>query len=157
MHRKTLSVVLLGLITLYFSGCYSSKHIFVKNDKDSNFNLNSDAVPITIFFYQLKDTARFKDASALDLIQRSDVVLGKDQIDVAKMQIAPQDQKLIATINKNDVPYVGFLVVYSDMSKKKKIKSLIESDEISKDLLELQIKKEGIFIIGNNQNEELIE
>lgn len=155
--QNNIILALLVFTMLCSSGCYSSKQILIKNDKDSNYNLNSDAVPVTIFLYQLKDIAKFKDASAIDLIERADVVLGKDKIDITKMQIAPDNQKTIATINKNDVPYVGFLVVYSKMSKKKKVKSLIESDEISRNLLELQIKKEGIFIIGKNKDEELIK
>lgn len=154
---QKINFIALILISLYFSGCYSSKQILVRNDKDSNLNLNADAVPITIFLYQLKDTAKFKDASAIDLIERSDAILGKDKIDATRMQIAPDNEKIIATINKNEVPYLGFLVIYNRMSKKQKIKSLIESDEISKDLLELQITKKGIFIVGKNKNEELIQ
>lgn len=149
--------VILALISFYISGCYSTKQILIKNDKNSNFNVNSDAVPVTIFLYQLKDTAKFKDATAIDLIERPDVVLGKDKIDITKMQIAPDSEKVVATIDKNEIPYIGVLVVYNNMFKKKKVKSLIESDEISRDLLEMQIKKEGIFIIGRNEDEELIK
>lgn len=148
---------ILALISFYISGCYSTKQILIKNDKDSNFNLNADAVPVTILLFQLKDTAKFKNASAIDLIERGDVVLGKDKIDITRMQIAPDNEKIIATINKKEVPYLGFLVIYSNMNKKKKVKSLIESDEISRDFLELQIKKDGIFIIGRNMDEELIQ
>lgn len=149
--------VILALVSFYISGCYSTKQILIKNDKNSNFNLNSDAVPVTIMLYQLKDTAKFKDATAIDLIERPEVVLGRDKIDITKMQIAPDSEKVVATIDKNEIPYIGILVVYNNMFKKKKVKSLIESDEISRDLLELQIKKEGIFIIGRNKDGELIK
>lgn len=149
--------VILALFSFYISGCYSSKQILIKNDKNSNFNVNDDAVPVTIYLFQLKDTAKFKDATAIDLIERAEVVLGKDKIDITRMQIAPDSEKIVATIDKNEVPYIGILVVYNNMFKKKKSKSLIESDEISRDLLELQIKKEGIFIIGRNKDEELIK
>lgn len=148
---------MLALFSFYVSGCYSSKQILIKNDKNSNFNVNDDAVPVTIYLFQLKDTAKFKDATAIDLIERAEVVLGKDKIDITRMQIAPDSEKIVATIDKNEVPYIGILVVYNNMFKKKKSKSLIESDEISRDLLELQIKKEGIFIIGRNKDEELIK
>lgn len=157
MKKQGIFLAFLISIALCVSGCYSSKQILVKNDKDSNYNLNLDAVPITIFLFQLKDIEKFKDASPLDLIERSDVILGKDKIDITKMQIAPDNEKTIATINKNEVPYVGLLAVYSNMGKKRKVKALIESDEISRDLLELQIKKNGVFIIGNNSDEELIK
>lgn len=157
MQRKRMGWMFCILILLCFTGCYSPKQILVKNDRNSNFNLNSDAVPITIYLYQLKDTAKFKDASAMDLIERSDIVLGRDKLDITRMQIAPDSEKIIATIDKSQVPYVGFLVVYSNMNKRRKIKSLIESDEISRDLLELQISKDGIFIIGRNKDEELIK
>lgn len=154
--RKVYFVILV-LFSFYVSGCYSSKQILIKNDKNSNFNVNDDAVPVTIYLFQLKDTAKFKDATAIDLIERPEVVLGKDKIDITRMQIAPDSEKVVATIDKNEVPYIGVLVVYNNMFKKKKSKSLIESDEISRDLLELQIKKEGIFIIGRNKDEELIK
>lgn len=154
--RKVYFVILV-LFLFYVSGCYSSKQILIKNDKNSNFNVNDDAVPVTIYLFQLKDTAKFKDATAIDLIERPEVVLGKDKIDITRMQIAPDSEKVVATIDKNEVPYIGILVVYNNMFKKKKSKSLIESDEISRDLLELQIKKEGIFIIGRNKDEELIK
>lgn len=154
--RKVYFVILV-LFSFYVSGCYSSKQILIKNDKNSNFNVNDDAVPVTIYLFQLKDTAKFKDATAIDLIERPEVVLGKDKIDITRMQIAPDSEKVVATIDKNEVPYIGILVVYNNMFKKKKSKSLIESDEISRDLLELQIKKEGIFIIGRNKDEELIK
>lgn len=157
MQGKKIAIVLFTLIALCFSGCYTTKQIRIKNDKDSNFNLNSDAVPVTIMLYQLKDTAKFKDATAMDLIERADVVLGKDKIDITKMQIAPDSEKVVATIDKNEIPYIGILVIYNNMFKKKKIKSLVESDEISRDLLELEVKKEGIFIIGRNKDEELIK
>lgn len=157
MQRKRIGWIFFIFISLCFSGCYSSKQILVKNDKNSNFNLNSDAVPITIYLYQLKDTAKFKDASAIDLIERSDIVLGRDKLDITRMQIAPDNEKIIATIDKSQVPYVGFLVVYSNMNKKRKVKSLIQSGEIAKDLLELQISKDGIFIVGRNKDEELIK
>lgn len=154
--RKVYFVILV-LFSFYVSGCYSSKQILIKNDKNSNFNVNDDAVPVTIYLFQLKDTAKFKDATAIDLIECPEVVLGKDKIDITRMQIAPDSEKVVATIDKNEVPYIGILVVYNNMFKKKKSKSLIESDEISRDLLELQIKKEGIFIIGRNKDEELIK
>lgn len=154
--RKVYFVILV-LFSFYVSGCYSSKQILIKNDKNSNFNVNDDAVPVTIYLFQLKDTAKFKDATAIDLIERPEVVLGKDKIDITRMQIAPESEKVVATIDKNEIPYIGILVVYNNMFKKKKSKSLIESDEISRDLLELQIKKEGIFIIGRNKDEELIK
>lgn len=154
--RKVYFVILV-LFSFYVSGCYSSKQILIKNDKNSNFNVNDDAVPVTIYLFQLKDTAKFKDATAIDLIERPEVVLGKDKIDITRMQIAPDSEKVVATIDKNEIPYIGILVVYNNMFKKKKSKSLIESDEISRDLLELQIKKEGIFIVGRNKDEELIK
>lgn len=102
MQGKQIAIVFFTLIALCFSGCYTTKQIRIKNDKDSNFNLNSDAVPVTIMLYQLKDTAKFKDATAIDLIERAEVVLGKDKIDITKMQVVEMNGK------KHTVKYIAY-------------------------------------------------
>lgn len=150
-------LILLGFIFVY--GCSSTAVITVINDKNSNPNYHGDNVPVTLKLYKLNGVERFKEASVLDLNTREDAVLGKDKIDVSRMQIAPNDTKIMATIKKKDVGYIGILVMYADMNNKK-IKSAVRSKNISGDNLTFTISNQGIFITGKskrNIKKELID
>ncbi len=151
--------LLLILILIINYGCSSTTVITVINDKNSNPNYHGDNVPITLKLYKLNGIERFKEASVLDLNTREDAVLGKDKIDVSRMQIAPNDIKIMATIKKKDVGYIGVLVMYADMYNKK-IKSAIRSRNISGDNVTFTISSEGVFITGkkkSNIKKELID
>ena len=74
------------------------------------------------------------------------------------LQIAPNDTKIMATIKKKDIGYIGILVMYADMNNKK-IKSAIRSKNISGDNLTFTISSKGIYITGKkkgNIKKELI-
>lgn len=150
--------LLLFIIFLFIYGCSSTAVITMVNDKNSNPNYHGDNVPVTLKVYKLNGVERFKDASILDLNTREDAALGKDKIDVVRMQIAPNDTKIMATIKKKDVPYIGVLVMYATM-KNKKIKSAIRSKDISGDNVTFTISNTGVFITGKkkgNIKKELI-
>ena len=91
-------------------GCSSTAVITMINDKNSNPNYHGDNVPVTLKLYKLNGVERFKEASVLYLNTREDAVLGKDMIDVSRMQIAPNDAKVMATIKKKDVGYICTVV-----------------------------------------------
>lgn len=153
---KKFSLLILIFIIMY--GCSSTAVITMINDKNSNPNYHGDNVPVTLKLYKLNGVERFKEASVLDLNTREDAVLGKDKIDVSRMQIAPNDAKVMATIKKKDVGYIGVLVMYANMQNKK-IKSAIRSKDISGDNVTFTISSEGIFITGKkkgNIKKELI-
>ena len=149
-------IILVGCMFIY--ACSSTAVITVINDKNSNPNYHGDNVPVTLKLYKLNGVERFKEASVLDLNTREDTVLGKDKIDVSRMQIAPNDTKIMATITKKDIGYIGILVMYADMNNKK-IKSAIRSKNISGDNLTFTISSKGIYITGKkkgNIKKELI-
>ncbi len=153
---KKISLLIFIFIIMY--GCSSTAVITMINDKNSNPNYHGDNVPVTLKLYKLNGVERFKEASVLDLNTREDVVLGKDMIDVSRMQIAPNDAKVMATIKKKDVGYIGVLVMYANMQNKK-IKSAIRSKDISGDNVTFTISSEGVFITGKkkgNIKKELI-
>lgn len=141
---------LLFFIFIMMYGCSSTAVITMINDKNSNPNYHGDNVPVTLKLYKLNGVERFKEASVLDLNTREDAVLGKDKIDVIRMQIAPNDAKIMATIKKKDVGYISVLVMYADMQNKK-IKSAIRSKDISGDNVTFTISSEGVFITGKNK------
>ena len=153
---KKISLLIFIFIIMY--GCASTAVITMINDKNSNPNYHGDNVPVTLKLYKLNGVERFKEASVLDLNTREDAVLGKDMIDVSRMQIAPNDAKVMATIKKKDVGYIGVLVMYANMQNKK-IKSAIRSKDISGDNVTFTISSEGVFITGKkkgNIKKELI-
>ena len=153
---KKISLLIFIFIIMY--GCSSTAVITMINDKNSNPNYHGDNVPVTLKLYKLNGVERFKEASVLDLNTREDAVLGKDMIDVSRMQIAPNDAKVMATIKQKDVGYIGVLVMYANMQNKK-IKSAIRSKDISGDNVTFTISSEGVFITGKkkgNIKKELI-
>ena len=153
---KKISLLIFIFIIMY--GCSSTAVITMINDKNSNPNYHGDNVPVTLKLYKLNGVERFKEASVLDLNTREDTVLGKDMIDVSRMQIAPNDAKVMATIKKKDVGYIGVLVMYANIQNKK-IKSAIRSKDISGDNVTFTISSEGVFITGKkkgNIKKELI-
>ena len=145
---KKISLLIFIFIIMY--GCSSTAVITMINDKNSNPNYHGDNVPVTLKLYKLNGVERFKEASVLDLNTREDAVLGKDMIDVSRMQIAPNDAKVMATIKKKDVGYIGVLVMYANMQNKK-IKSAIRSKDISGDNVTFTISSEGVFITGKKK------
>lgn len=144
------------LLAVY--GCSTTASIAVINDKNSNPNIHGDNVPVTLKLYKLNGVERFKEASVLDLNTREDAVLGKDKIDVVRMQIAPNDTKIMAEIKKKEVGYIGILVLFATMQNKK-YKSAVRSKDISGDNVTFTITNQGIFITGKkkgNIKKELI-
>lgn len=151
-------LLLLILIFIFSYGCSSTAVVTIINDRNSNPNYHGDNVPVTLKLYKLNGIERFKNASVIDLNTREDVVLGKDKIDVSRMQIAPNSTKVMATIKKKDVGYIGILVMYVNMYNKK-IKSAIKTKNISGDNVTFTISNKGIFITGkkkSNVKKELI-
>lgn len=149
-------LIIFLLLAVY--GCSTTASIAVINDKNSNPNIHGDNVPVTLKLYKLNGVERFKEASVLDLNTREDAVLGKDKIDVVRMQIAPNDTKVMATIKKKEVGYIGVLVLFATMQNKK-YKSAVKSKDISGDNVTFTITNQGIFITGKkkgNIKKELI-
>lgn len=149
---------LLIFLLLAVYGCSTTASVAVINDKNSNPNIHGDNVPVTLKLYKLNGVERFKEASVLDLNTREDAVLGKDKIDVVRMQIAPNDTKIMAEIKKKEIDYIGILVLFATMQNKK-YKSAIKSKEISGDNVTFTITNQGIFITGKkkgNIKKELI-
>lgn len=149
---------LLVFLLLAVYGCSTTASIAVINDKNSNPNIHGDNVPVTLKLYKLNGVERFKEASVLDLNTREDAVLGKDKIDVVRMQIAPNDTKIMAEIKKKEVGYIGILVLFATMQNKK-YKSAVRSKDISGDNVTFTITNLGIFITGKkkgNIKKELI-
>lgn len=149
-------LIIFLLLAVY--GCSTTAFIAVINDKNSNPNIHGDNVPVTLKLYKLNGVERFKEASVLDLNTREDAVLGKDKIDVVRMQIAPNDTKFMATIKKKEVGYIGVLVLFATMQNKK-YKSAVKSKDISGDNVTFTITNQGVFITGKkkgNIKKELI-
>ena len=149
-------LIIFLLLAVY--GCSTTASIAVINDKNSNPNIHGDNVPVTLKLYKLNGVERFKEASVLDLNTREDAVLGKDKIDVVRMQIALNDTKVMATIKKKEVGYIGVLVLFATMQNKK-YKSAVKSKDISGDNVTFTITNQGVFITGKkkgNIKKELI-
>ena len=83
----------------------------------------------------------------MDLIAKENEVLGKDKIDSIKLQIQPNANASIVKIDKENVPYVGVLVLYADQGKTK-IKEFKKTSEIKEDYLIFSISDKDIKALG---------
>ncbi|MCD8213083.1 MAG: type VI secretion system lipoprotein TssJ [Campylobacter sp.] len=111
-------VFLLATIMLFFAGC-GQIQVGINNMPNSNLNNRGDNVPITVIIYQLNDIKKFEEATEMELISKENEILGKDKIDSIKLQIQPDANISVIQIDKQNVPYVGILVLYADQGKTK--------------------------------------
>jgi len=111
--------ILLLFFGVMFVSCSRNIDIVVENYENSNLNSRGDNVPITAVVYKLNDIKKFQDASVIDLLNREDIILGKDKIDSIKIQVVPNEKVSVTTINDNEVAYIGVLVVYKNLENKK--------------------------------------
>ena len=79
----------------------------------------------------------------MDLIAKENEVLGRDKIDSIKLQIQPNANASIVKIDKENVPYVGVLVLYADQGKTK-IKEFKKTSDIKEDYLIFSISDKDI-------------
>ncbi|QKF91460.1 type VI secretion system lipoprotein TssJ [Campylobacter sp. CCUG 57310] len=139
-------VILSVFVALFFSAC-GKLSVGVNNTPNSNFNHRGDNVPITVILYQLKDIKKFQEATEMELLEREDEILGRDKIDSIKLQIEPEADVSILNIDKQEVPYVGILVLYADQNKTK-IKEFKKTAEIKSDYLVFKITDKDIKALG---------
>ena len=130
---------------LFLTGC--AKDLIVSNTPNSNLNYHGDNVPITIIAYKLRDVAKFKEASIIDLAERNGEILGYDKIDSIKTQIQPNTNRYAFTnVYPDEVPYVGILVLYADQSKTN-IKAYKATKEIKEKNIVFEITKNGVNVL----------
>ena len=143
MFKKAL---LATIFMIFMAGC-GQIQVGINNMPNSNLNNRGDNVPITVIVYQLSDIKKFEEASEMDLIAKENEVLGKDKIDSIKLQIQPNANASIVKIDKENVPYVGVLVLYADQGKTK-IKEFKKTSEIKEDYLIFSISDKDIKALG---------
>lgn len=137
------------VVFFVFSACSRNIDIALENSQNSNLNSRGDNVPITAIVYKLNDINKFIDASALDLLHREDVILGKDKIDSIRMQVSPNEKVNVATINDDEVAYIGVLVLYANIEGKR-IKSHIKVRDIKgmgDTNIRFEILKDGVQFV----------
>ena len=132
-------VFLATIFTVFIVGC-GQIQVGINNMPNSNLNNRGDNVPITVIVYQLSDIKKFEEATEMELITKENEVLGRDKIDSIKLQIQPNANTAIVKIDKENVPYVGVLVLYADQGKTK-IKEFKKTSDVSdKDIKALSAK-----------------
>ena len=139
MFKKAL---LSTIFMIFMVGC-GQIQVGINNMPNSNLNNRGDNVPITVIVYQLSDIKKFEEATEMDLIAKENEVLGKDKIDSIKLQIQPNANVSIVKIDKENVPYVGVLVLYADQGKTK-IKEFKKTSDIKEDYLIFSISDKDI-------------
>ena len=143
MFKKAL---LSTIFMIFMVGC-GQIQVGINNMPNSNLNNRGDNVPITVIVYQLSDIKKFEEATEMDLIAKENEVLGKDKIDSIKLQIQPNANVSIVKIDKENVPYVGVLVLYADQGKTK-IKEFKKTSDIKEDYLIFSISDKDIKALG---------
>ena len=140
--KKVFKFLCFLVLTLFIAGC--AKDLVISNTPNSNLNYHGDNVPVTIIAYKLRDVAKFKDASIVDLAERNGDVLGQDKIDSIKTQIQPNTNRYAFTnVDPDDVPYVGILVLYADQSKTN-VKAYKSTREAKEKNIVFEITKNGV-------------
>ena len=139
MFKKAL---LATIFMIFMVGC-GQIQVGINNMPNSNLNNRGDNVPITVIVYQLSDIKKFEEATEMDLIAKESEVLGRDKIDSIKLQIQPNANASIVKIDKENVPYVGVLVLYADQGKTK-IKEFKKTSDIKEDYLIFSISDKDI-------------
>ena len=140
--KKVFKFLCFLVFTLFIAGC--AKDLVISNTPNSNLNYHGDNVPVTIIAYKLRDVAKFKDASIVDLAERNGDVLGQDKIDSIKTQIQPNTNRYAFTnVDPDDVPYVGILVLYADQSKTN-VKAYKSTREAKEKNIVFEITKNGV-------------
>jgi type VI secretion lipoprotein, VC_A0113 family len=134
------------IFMIFMVGC-GQIQVGINNMPNSNLNNRGDNVPITVIVYQLSDIKKFEEATEMDLIAKENEVLGKDKIDSIKLQIQPNANASIVKIDKENVPYVGVLVLYADQGKTK-IKEFKKTSDIKEDYLIFSISDKDIKALG---------
>ena len=135
-------VFLATIFTVFIVGC-GQIQVGINNMPNSNLNNRGDNVPITVIVYQLSDIKKFEEATEMDLIAKESEVLGRDKIDSIKLQIQPNANASIVKIDKENVPYVGVLVLYADQGKTK-IKEFKKTSDVKEDYLIFSISDKDI-------------
>lgn len=139
MFKKAL---LTTIFTVFIAGC-GQIQVGINNMPNSNLNNRGDNVPITVIIYQLSDIKKFEEATEMELIAKENEVLGRDKIDSIKLQIQPNASTAIIKIDKENVPYIGILVLYADQGKTK-IKEFKKTSDVKKDYLIFSISDKDI-------------
>ena len=138
MFKKAL---LATIFMIFMVGC-GQIQVGINNMPNSNLNNRGDNVPITVIVYQLSDIKKFEEATEME-----NEVLGRDKIDSIKLQIQPNANASIVKIDKENVPYVGVLVLYADQGKTK-IKEFKKTSDIKEDYLIFSISDKDIKALG---------
>lgn len=140
--KKVFKFLCFLVLTLFIAGC--AKDLVISNTPNSNLNYHGDNVPVTVIAYKLRDVAKFKDASIVDLAERNGDVLGQDKIDSIKTQIQPNTNRYAFTnVDPDEVPYVGILVLYADQSKTN-VKAFKATREAKEKNIVFEITKNGV-------------
>ena len=129
-------VFLATIFTVFIVGC-GQIQVGINNMPNSNLNNRGDNV------YQLSDIKKFEEAAEMELITKENEVLGRDKIDSIKLQIQPNANTAIVKIDKENVPYVGVLVLYADQGKTK-IKEFKKTSDVKEDYLIFSISDKDI-------------
>ena len=139
-------VLLATIFMIFMVGC-GQIQVGINNMPNSNLNNRGDNFKITVIVYQLSDIKKFEEATEMDLIAKENEVLGRDKIDSIKLQIQPNANASIVKIDKENVPYIGVLVLYADQGKTK-IKEFKKTSDIKEDYLIFSISDKDIKALG---------
>lgn len=80
--------------------------------KDVNPNAQNRPSPISVYFFQLKGTDTFNSSDFFSLYNNPEKTLGKDYVDMGKIDLAPGSQTEINFALNDDTKYVGVIAGY---------------------------------------------
>ncbi len=140
---------------LWFVSCSTPIRVIVSNYEDSNLNNRGDNVPITLLIYQLKDGKRFEYASTKDLLDRESVVLGRDKVDLIRVQVPPDEKNMIvADINKKEGKYIGVLALFANPRDKTQ-KFYKKLNRVFRNTIKLDVTQNGIMKTNSNNSKKI--
>lgn len=100
-----------------FSGSERSASFKIQSARYLNPDIQGQAAPIVVTFYQLKKPMNFKQASFTDLNNNPNQILGEDLLDKQSIEVEANSlQKQSFTLSQ-DTRFIGIVAAYRNISQ----------------------------------------
>jgi type VI secretion system protein VasD len=112
-------VLILAVSLLFISGCAHTPDVSAKMNMQAaeylNPDINGQAAPLILSFYELKSPMNFKQASYFALANNASAVLQDDLVDKQTVEIRPGQKKTYRLSFSRSVGYIGITAGYRNI------------------------------------------
>ena len=122
--HRTLTLCALLLLSITTSGCFTKKappptQLAAKIVTSQHLNPNADGAPspLVVRLYELKSTAKFKNADFFSLFDNDTQALGADLLAKDEFRFNPGDSKALQRKLDPATRFIGVMAAYRDLEK----------------------------------------